>query len=87
MKKMTSNLLNLLQKKSCFLAPAWFFFLGSDLAGETAAALAAASELFKDVDPTYSAKCLAHARKLYSFAKNYKGKYSDCITNAGAFYK
>jgi len=58
---------------------------GSDLAGETAAALAALSMVFKD-DAMYSAKLLSHARQLYTFADTYRGKYSDCITDAVAFY-
>ena len=41
---------------------------GSDLAGETAAALAAGAILFKNVDPSFSADCLKHAKELYEFA-------------------
>lgn len=59
---------------------------GSDLAAETAAALAAASIVFADDDPTYSAKMLQHAKELYNFADTYRGKYTDCITDAAAFY-
>lgn len=59
---------------------------GSDLAGETAAALAAISLVFKTDDPVYSAKLLSHARELYTFAHTYQGKYSDCITDAKSFY-
>ncbi|KAK8384970.1 hypothetical protein O3P69_014502 [Scylla paramamosain] len=59
---------------------------GSDLAGETAAALAAASILFKDSDSAYSDDCLLHARQLYSFADNFRGKYSDSIPDAANFY-
>ncbi|WP_231757938.1 glycoside hydrolase family 9 protein [Microbulbifer elongatus] len=59
---------------------------GSDLAGETAAALAAISMVFESSDPQYSATLLDHAKQLYSFADNYRGKYSDCITDATAFY-
>jgi len=60
---------------------------GSDLAGETAAALAAGSIAFKDEDPTYSARLLTAAKQLYKFANDYKGKYSDSITDASSFYK
>lgn len=60
---------------------------GSEILGETSAALAAASILFKTKDPAYSAKCLKHAKQLYKFAKNYKGDYHNCIHNAGKFYK
>jgi endoglucanase len=59
---------------------------GSDLAGETAAAMAAASMAFRPTDPTYANTLLTHARQLYSFADTYRGKYSDCITDAQAFY-
>jgi hypothetical protein len=58
---------------------------GSDLAGETAAALAAASMAFRATDPTYANTLLSHARQLYSFADNFRGKYSDCITDAVRF--
>jgi len=57
------------------------------LAGETAAALTATSMLFKDKDAAYSADLLRHARELYNFAKTYRGKYSDSITDASRFYK
>jgi endoglucanase len=60
---------------------------GSDLAGETAAALAAASIVFKPTDPSYANTLLAHARELYTFADTYRGKYSDCITDAQAYYQ
>jgi endoglucanase len=60
---------------------------GSDLAGETAAAMAAASIAFRPTDPTYANTLLSHARQLYSFADNYRGKYSDCITDAAGYYQ
>ncbi len=60
---------------------------GSDLAGETAAALAAASLVFRaNGDPSYADQLLQRARNLYQFADTYRGKYSDCITDAAAFY-
>ncbi|WP_026973024.1 glycoside hydrolase family 9 protein [Aliagarivorans marinus] len=59
---------------------------GSDLAGETAAALSAISMVFADSDPAYSAKLLEHARQLYDFAYEYRGVYSDAITDAQAYY-
>ncbi|MGW5051626.1 glycoside hydrolase family 9 protein [Actinokineospora sp. NPDC004072] len=60
---------------------------GSDLAGEYAAAMAAASLVFRDSDPAYAATLLTHARQLYSFADTYRGRYSDCITDAQNFYR
>lgn len=59
---------------------------GSDLAGETAAALAASSIIFRDSDPAYADKLLRHAKELYDFADQYRGKYSDSITDARQFY-
>nr|QFE31800.1 GH9 cellulase [uncultured bacterium] len=60
---------------------------GSDLAAETAAAMAAASIAFRPTDPDYADTLLTHATQLYEFADNYRGKYSDCITDARNFYK
>jgi endoglucanase len=59
---------------------------GSDLAGETAAAMAAASIAFRPTNPTYANTLLTHARQLYTFADTFRGKYSDCISDAQGFY-
>jgi endoglucanase len=59
---------------------------GSDLAGETAAALAAASIAFRPTDRAYADTLVRHARELYAFADGFRGKYSDCITDAASFY-
>lgn len=59
---------------------------GSDLAAETAAALAAIAMVFEDDQP-YAAGLIVHARELYQFATDYPGKYSDCITDARGSYK
>jgi endoglucanase len=59
---------------------------GSDLAGETAAAMAASSMVFRPTDPGYADTLLMHAQQLYNFADNFRGKYSDCITDAAGFY-
>jgi endoglucanase len=59
---------------------------GSDLAGETAAAMAASSIVFRPTDPAYADTLLMHAQQLYNFADNFRGKYSDCITDAAGFY-
>lgn len=59
---------------------------GSDLAAETAAAMAAASILFKTDDPSYSTTLLNHAIQLYNFADTYRGKYSSSITDAAGYY-
>ncbi|MBX6387357.1 MAG: glycoside hydrolase family 9 protein, partial [Microbispora sp.] len=60
---------------------------GSDLAGETAAAMAASSMVFRPTDSAYADKLLTHAKQLYNFADTVRGKYSDCITDAANFYK
>ncbi|GJP44682.1 hypothetical protein CLOM_g4045 [Closterium sp. NIES-68] len=60
---------------------------GSDLAGETAAAMAAASMAFAGQDTAYSNLLLTHAKQLFSFADTYKGMYSDVITNVQNFYR
>ncbi|NEQ23451.1 MAG: hypothetical protein F6K28_30715, partial [Microcoleus sp. SIO2G3] len=59
---------------------------GSDLAGEAAAALAAASIVFRPTDTTYADLLLDHAIELYNFADTYRGKYSDSIPDAANFY-
>lgn len=60
---------------------------GSDLAAETAAALAATSMAFKSTDSQYANKLVQHAKDLYEFADKYRGKYSDSIQDAASFYK
>ncbi|MEL6494071.1 MAG: glycoside hydrolase family 9 protein [Cyanobacteria bacterium J06623_7] len=60
---------------------------GSDLAGETAAALASSSILFRqNGDAEYADLLVQKAERLYDFARNYRGKYSDCLTEANPFY-
>jgi endoglucanase len=60
---------------------------GSDVVGQSAAALAASSILFKPSDPTYAATLLSHARSLYEFADTFRGTYDACIPDVGAYYK
>ncbi|XP_014214612.1 uncharacterized protein LOC106643815 [Copidosoma floridanum] len=60
---------------------------GSELAGETAAALAASSILFRATDGPYSEKLLGHARRLYSFAVTHRGLYHEAIKGAAQFYE
>nr|AMH40366.1 glycoside hydrolase family 9 [Medauroidea extradentata] len=59
---------------------------GSDMAAETAAALAAGYMVFKDVNATYANTLLTHAKQLYSFAYKYRGKYSDAFTDVEGCY-
>nr|BAB32662.1 beta-1,4-glucanase [Atriplex lentiformis] len=54
---------------------------GSDVAAETAAALAAASIVFKDSDPSYSSKLLHTAIQVFDFADKYRGSYSDSLNS------
>jgi hypothetical protein len=48
---------------------------GSDVAGQTAAAMALGSIIFKPTDPTYAATLLTHAKQLFTFGDTYRGKY------------
>lgn len=59
---------------------------GSDLAAETAAALASASLVFRATDPAYADELLANAKQLYAFADTYRGRYSDSIPQARDYY-
>lgn len=55
---------------------------GSDVAAETAAALAAASLVFRKVDRKYSALLLKTAKNVMQFAMQYRGAYSDSLGSA-----
>ncbi|KAJ8625345.1 hypothetical protein MRB53_033875 [Persea americana] len=55
---------------------------GSDVAGETAAALAAASMVFRKVDPNYAKLLLRTAKNVMDFAIRYRGAYSDSLGSA-----
>ncbi|PNY10221.1 endoglucanase 17-like protein [Trifolium pratense] len=52
---------------------------GSDVAAETAAALAAASIVFRKIDPIYSKTLLKRAIKVFQFADKYRGPYSNSL--------
>ncbi|KAK9291598.1 hypothetical protein L1049_019547 [Liquidambar formosana] len=54
---------------------------GSDVAGETAAALAAASLVFRHIDIHYSNTLSTTAEKAFAFADKYRGKYSDSLSS------
>ncbi|KAL6986392.1 Endoglucanase [Sarracenia purpurea var. burkii] len=60
---------------------------GSDLAGETAAAMAAASLVFRQSNPSYANELLTHAQQLFEFADKYRGKYDSSITVARPYYQ
>ncbi|CAH2057994.1 unnamed protein product [Thlaspi arvense] len=59
---------------------------GADLAGETAAAMAAASLAFAPTDAAYAKTLIGHAKDLFEFAKAHPGVYQSSISNAGGFY-
>ncbi|XP_050412036.2 endoglucanase A [Patella vulgata] len=59
---------------------------GSDVIGETAAALAAGAVAFKSRDAPLALQMLKHAEELFEFAETYQGKYSDVLTNVQEFY-
>ena len=61
---------------------------GSDLVGETAAALAASSIVYRNLNDTALAdQALTHARELFEFANNFRGVYTDSIPEAADFYR
>lgn len=60
---------------------------GTDLAGETSAALASSSILFRrNGDTEYADLLVEKAESLFDFADGYRGKYSDCLKEASPFY-
>ncbi|KAJ4966409.1 hypothetical protein NE237_018258 [Protea cynaroides] len=59
---------------------------GTEVAAETAAAMAAASLVFKTIDSTYSGLLLKHAKQLFTFANTYKGSYSVSIPEVQTYY-
>ncbi|KAJ7964806.1 Endoglucanase [Quillaja saponaria] len=59
---------------------------GSDLAGETAAAMAAASIVFKKTNRHYSHLLLHHAQELFEFADKYRGKYDGSVGVVKSYY-
>ncbi|MQL70515.1 hypothetical protein Taro_002827 [Colocasia esculenta] len=59
---------------------------GSDIAGETAAAMAAAAIAFRSSDAAYSDELISHAKQLFDFAVKHTGSYSDSLPVAKNFY-
>nr|AAP38171.1 endo-1,4-beta-glucanase [Lilium longiflorum] len=55
---------------------------GSDVAGETAAALAAASLVFHKIDHKYAKTLRETAKKAFTFAESHRGSYSDSLSSA-----
>ncbi|KAF3340629.1 endoglucanase 3 isoform X2 [Carex littledalei] len=54
---------------------------GTDVAAETAAALAAASLVFRTCDPDYSKRLLNSAIRVFGFADKHRGSYSNVLKN------
>ncbi|XP_058090996.1 endoglucanase 24-like [Magnolia sinica] len=59
---------------------------GTEVAAETAAALASASLVFKAINSTYSDLLLEHAEQLFTFADTHRGSYSISIPQVQKFY-
>ncbi|XP_076919121.1 endoglucanase 5-like [Bidens hawaiensis] len=59
---------------------------GSDLAGETAAAMAASAIAFRPFNSSYSDLLLVHAKQLFWFADRFRGLFTDSIPSAKEFY-
>ncbi|XP_025083452.1 uncharacterized protein LOC112557675 [Pomacea canaliculata] len=60
---------------------------GSDVAGETAAAMACGAIAFQSKDKTFAEKLLQHSEQLFDFAQAHQGFYSSSVADAAAFYK
>ncbi|XP_061341166.1 endoglucanase 2-like [Gastrolobium bilobum] len=61
-------------------------FPGTEVAAETAAALASASLVFKEINLTYSQILLGHAKQLFTFADTYRASYSVSIPQVAKYY-
>lgn len=63
---------------------------GTAVSAGTAASLAAAAVVFKDSDPAYAAKCLSHAKELFTFADATRSdagyKAASGFYSSGAFW-
>ncbi|KAK9063087.1 hypothetical protein SSX86_016957 [Deinandra increscens subsp. villosa] len=59
---------------------------GSDLAGETAAAMATAAIAFRPYSSSYSDLLLVHAKQLFWFADRFRGLFTNSIPSAKEFY-
>uniref|UniRef100_A0A5B6ZQI2 Endoglucanase n=1 Tax=Davidia involucrata TaxID=16924 RepID=A0A5B6ZQI2_DAVIN len=59
---------------------------GTEVAAETAAAMASASLVFKSINSTYSSLLLKHAQQLFTFADKHRGSYSESIPEVQTYY-
>ncbi|KAL8456636.1 hypothetical protein ACS0TY_034753 [Phlomoides rotata] len=58
----------------------------TEVAAETAAAMAAASIVFRKTKPQYSELLLEHAHQLFEFGDKYRGKYDESIEGVKGYY-
>ncbi|XP_047327718.1 endoglucanase 2-like [Impatiens glandulifera] len=61
-------------------------FPGTEVAAETAAAMASASLVFKDEESGYSRTLVKHAKQLFNFADEYRGYYSESFPDLQKYY-
>lgn len=59
---------------------------GSEVAAETAAAMAAASMVFRATDVAYADLLVTHAKQLFNFSDTYRASYSLSIPAVQDFY-
>ncbi|KAL8144246.1 hypothetical protein V2J09_017278 [Rumex salicifolius] len=59
---------------------------GSDVAAETAAAMAAAAMVFRTTNPQYSDMLLDHSIQLFEFGDKYRGNYDASIREVKKYY-
>ncbi|XP_006656489.1 endoglucanase 18 [Oryza brachyantha] len=59
---------------------------GSDVAAETAAAMAAASLVYKPTNATYASSLLDHGERLFAFADKHRGSYTRTFPELSAYY-
>ena len=60
---------------------------GTELACETAAALASSSLVLRKQNSEYASILVEHAVSLYDFGNSYRAKYHESIPDAGNFYR
>lgn len=75
---------NMMEKRS--LTQINSSFPGTEVAAETAAAMASASLVFKKINSSYSNLLLTHAQQLFAFADAYRGSYSVSIPLVQKYY-
>lgn len=61
-------------------------FPGTEVAAETAAAMASASLVFRRINSSYANLLLMHARQLFTFADTYRGSYSMSVPQVQKYY-